>query len=71
MTSGIIKLDYGNQLLYPIIPGKFYDQLKSLGIIPSNVTLGRSNSAVESANGSPLKVRGMGEYSLRYSNIHG
>ena len=68
ITSGIINLDSGNQLLYPVMSGNFYDKLKSLEIIPSNMNIAPSTYTVESANGLPLMVRGMSKYPLKFSN---
>ena len=68
IASGIINLDSGNQLLYPVMSGNFYDKLKSLEIIPSNMKITPSKYAVESANGLPLIVRGMSKYPLKFSN---
>ena len=38
-NSGIINLDSGNQIPFPVISGKFYKQLKSLTIIPKHIKL--------------------------------
>ena len=67
-NSGIINLDSGNQIPFPVISGKFYKQLKSLTIIPKHIKLKKSNYNVESANQSPMKISGILQYPLVFSN---
>ena len=66
--TGIINLDSGNQIPYPVISDKFYEQLKSLKIIPEHIKLKKSNYNVESANQSIMKIKGILKYPLVFSN---
>ena len=64
----VINLDSGNQLPYPIISGEFYNQLKSQNIIPNDIKLRMSKYKIESANQSPIMVRGTFKYPLKFFN---
>ena len=65
-TIATICLDSGNQLMNPVMSGQFFDQLKDLGVIPSNVKLQSADYTVESADGSDIMIRGILKTPLKF-----
>lgn len=58
-TLAIICLDSEDQLLDPVIDGKLFDSVKTVGVIPVNTYLHKSRYSIEAADGTNIVARGI------------